>query len=147
MFLLFNTALLKFLIIVVKVSYILHRATIYVAPTMNWGKVIFIHLIKKRFPCFEVIYYLSRWKIYRKKNYAYLIQNIPHAYWWSLSWSGLLQICKTYNFFWLIFLVRPPTPTIPTFFINENPGKSSKLLILSSSSSTITAFSEGLYSV
>ena len=54
----------------VTVSYILHAATISVAPT----KVVSIHLImiRKKFPFFQVIYYLPKRKIYHKENYGYI---------------------------------------------------------------------------
>ena len=53
-FLLFHTVLLKcFIYSRVTVPYILHGITTPVAPTMNWGNVISILLIWKKFPFFQ----------------------------------------------------------------------------------------------
>ena len=63
----------------------------------------------------------------------------------------MLLACKTSDFFWLILLVRslPSTNTLrfPHFLLMKTSlGKFFKFSIPSSSSSTITTFSEGLSS-
>ena len=85
-FLLFYTTLLKcFMLSKITVSFILHGATISALRTMNWGKVISIHLtmIRRKFTFFQIIYYLRKRKICLKKNHAYLIHNYLLAYWWK----------------------------------------------------------------
>ena len=98
MFLLFHTTLLKcFIYNRVTVTYILHGATIPFAPIMNWGKMVSFHLIRRKFPFFQVIYYMHKRTIYHKKTSC-----LPN--WFIII--GMLLACETSNFFCLIFLVR-----------------------------------------
>ena len=119
--LLLHTALLKcFIYCEVKASQILHGTTV-VACTKNKVNTISIYLIRKKFPSFQIIYYLHTSNSNHKKTYAYLTDSqystcllkkyrrLQH-----LKEREGLQACKTSDlFFWLIFLVNSP-PSMTT---------------------------------
>ena len=107
-------------------------------------KVISIHLIRKKFPIFRVIYQLSTCLPNCFTIFCKLIEEIYHG-------VNSYRLVKRMTFFILIFLVRfPPLKNILIFshslLMKTSVGKSSKFPIPSSSPSTIITFSEGLSS-
>ena len=119
-------------------------------------KTISIHLIRKCFLSFKLFTAASQ----EKSSLPNSLTIFPHGYWRNtLAYSicHIIDICyfKTPDlFFWLILVViSPPSLTTMRFshnlLMNTSLGESSKfpmtsLSMSSTSSSTITTFSEGL---
>ena len=132
---------------------ILHGKKIIVALSRNWVKAISIHLIRKKFSIFQVIYY---WSI-KKITPTELIHNIMHGYWRNT----FAYICHTVNIsrllwkVWILLLVNISSRlcTILDYFeiptsslMNTNLGKPSNFSMPSiskrfRSSSAITIWS------
>ena len=60
----------------VKASQIIHGGTTPFAPSKNWIKAIFIHLIRKTFPVFHIYSVVKN----HKKNHAYLTNSRKRNY-------------------------------------------------------------------
>ena len=116
-FWLFPTAFSKsFIQSRVKVSEILHGATISVVPVKSQVMAASINLIRKKF----------------KKNHAFLTDSKSRLQY--MLQSGHLQTCE------MLFNISGKLSLINCYF-KSSQGKSSKFLMPSSFSSTITAFS------
>ena len=138
---------------------ILHGGITPVAHSKNWIKTISIHLIRETFPVFyidsvvkksQVKPCLPNWftKIFHRVTEEILLPKTFFTEWISIGY------CKKSDFFWLIFSVSSlPSLTSMRFphssSMSTSLGESSKfpmssISMQSSSSSTVTFFSEEL---
>ena len=89
---------------------------------MNWGKVISIHFVRKKFPSFQVINYLSTRYIYCKKNYAYLTDSyrmIIHEICHGVDIYKLVKRMALVNISSKVSVINEYFK-IPIFIIDEN---------------------------